>query len=127
MKDLRVKDLVDLVVADVPDASDRIETMFKWHHDRVMRTSQWALGLSASLTVALGVVVFRAELQLAWWQMVLVVAAALGTAAYGLYRQWQLRSIHRQFVSALKLYCELKEMAPFIARYRRAKPDLEGE
>jgi len=30
-------------------------------------------------------------------------------------------------VAALKLYCELQEMAPFIKRYRTGKPHLEGK
>jgi hypothetical protein len=126
LRDLRIKDLVDLVAADVPDAEDRIEKMFDWHYDRCMRMSQWALGASVSLVVALAVVFFRAELKLACWQTGSVVAAAFGTAAYGLFRQWQLRSMHRQFVGALKLYRQLKEMAPFIARYRASKPQVEG-
>lgn len=127
MRDLSIKDLVDLVVADVPDGGDRIQKMYDWHFDRVMRTSQWILGIAASLFLSLAVSLFRAELQLPVWQIALVVVGALGTATYGLYRQWQLRSVHRQFVAALKLYCELKEMAPFIARYRGRPPGVEGE
>jgi hypothetical protein len=127
VRDLRIKDLVDLVAADVPDAEDRIEKMFDWHHDRSMKMSQWALGASVSLVVALAVVFFRAELRLACWQIGLVVAAAFGAAGYGLFRQWQLRSIHQQFVGALKLYRQLKEMAPFITRYRTGRREVEGE
>lgn len=62
--DLTVKDLLDLVVADVPDASGRIEKIFEWHFERVKTTAQWVLGAAASLFVSSLIPFFKAELQL---------------------------------------------------------------
>lgn len=118
MKELSIKDLVDLVVADVPEAEARIQRMFEWQFDRSMTICQWVFGFTASLFVAVAVAFFRAELEVPWWQIGAVVLAALGTGTYGLFRLWQLRSVHQQFVAALKLYCELKQIRPFIVRYR---------
>ena len=51
MRDLTIKDLLDLVVADVPDAPGRIQKIFEWHFDRVKTMAQWILGAAASLFV----------------------------------------------------------------------------
>jgi hypothetical protein len=83
-----------------------------------MTLSQWILGATASLVIAVIAAFFRAEMQLACWQTGLVVVAALGTGTYGVYRLWELRSVHRQFVAALGLFCELKRIRPFLVRYR---------
>jgi len=121
MRDLTVKDLLDLVVADVPDASGRVQKIFEWHFDRVKTIAQWVLGAAASLFVSSLIPFFKAELKLTWWQILLLFLSAAGTASYGIYRLWQLRSLHREFVTALKLHCELKEMRPFFLRYRATR------
>ena len=120
MKDLEITQLIDLVVSDVPDAEGKIQKMFEWHYDRVMTLTQWILGATASLVVAVLVAFFRAELELLWWQTLIIFAAALGTGSYGIYRLFELRSLHKQYVAALKLYCGLKAMRPFLLRYRDA-------
>jgi sterol desaturase/sphingolipid hydroxylase (fatty acid hydroxylase superfamily) len=118
MRDLSITHLIDLVVAEVPDAEERIQKMFEWHFERVMTLSRWILGAAASLVIAVLAAFFKAELQLACWQTGLIVLAALATGTYGVYRLWELRSVHRQFIAALKLFCELKEIRPFLIRYR---------
>ena len=118
MKQLLIKDLADLVVADVPEAEARIQRMFEWQFDRSMKICQWVFGFTASLSIAVAVAFFNSELDMTWWQVGAVVLFALGTAIYGILRLWELRFVHRQFVAALKLYSELKEIRPFIVRYR---------
>ena len=118
MKQLLIKDLVDLVVADVPEAEARIQRMFEWQFDRSMKICQWVFGFTASVSIAVAVAFLGTERDIAWWQVGAVLLFALATAIYGISTLWQLRSVHRQFVAALKLYCELKEIRPFIVRYR---------
>lgn len=118
MRELTVKDLLDLIVADVPDAPGRIQKVFEWHFERVKTTAQWVLGAAASLFVSSLIPFFKAELQLSWWQTLLLFLSAAGTASYGIYRLWQLRTLHREFVAALKLHSEFKQMRPFFLRYR---------
>ncbi len=118
MRNLSMKELIDLVVAEVPDAETRIQKMFEWYFERVKITSQWILGATASLFISVLVAFFKAELQLVWWKTALIILFALSTATYGVYRLWQLRSLNSQFVATLKLYCEFKKMKTFITRYR---------
>ena len=120
MRDLSVKELSDLVVADVPDADARIEKMFGWHFERDMAITRWMLGAAAALAVSALVAFFKAEIKPNWWQTVLLTGIPLVTSSYGVYRLAQIRSIHGQFVSALKIYNELKQIRPFIVRYRRS-------
>jgi hypothetical protein len=95
--------------------------MFEWHFDRVKTKAQWILGAAASLFVSSLIPFIKAELHLTWWQTTLLFLLAAGTASYGVYRLWQLRTLHREFVAALKLHCEIKEMRPFFFRYREVR------
>ena len=119
MRELSMKELIDLVVAEVPEAETRIQKMFEWHFERVKITSQWVLAATASLSISVLVAFFKAELKLVWWQTTLIVFLAVATATYGVYCLWQLRSLNRQFVAALKLYCEFKRMKTFLFEYRK--------
>ena len=119
MRELSMKELIDLVVAEVPQAETRIQKMFEWHFERVKITSQWVLAAAASLSISVLVAFFKAELKLVWWQTTLIVFLAVATATYGVYCLWQLRSLNRQFVAALKLYCEFKRMKTFLVEYRK--------
>ena len=120
MKDISIKDIIDLVDSDVPDAESRIEKMFDWHFQRDMTITKWVLGASASLTVAVLVAFSKAELNLSLWQIITVSICALSSSTYGIYRIVRIRSLHRQFVSTLKLYSEFNRIRPFIRLYREA-------
>jgi len=121
MKDISIKDLLDLVTADVPDAENNIQQMFDWHFQRNMMVAKWIMGAVASLFIAALLAYFKAEIKLNWWQAVLAIGILLSASTYGFYRLYQIRSMHRQFVSALKIYNELKKIAPFISRYREVR------
>lgn len=120
MKDITLKEIIDLVDSDVSDAESRIERMFDWHFQRDMTITKWVLGAAASLSIAVLVAFFKAELSLSWWQIVIVGICALASSTYGIYRIARIRSLHRQFVSTLKLYSEFSRIRPFIRRYRAA-------
>lgn len=118
MKDISIKDLLDLVISEVPDAETRIQQMFDWHFQRNMMIIKWIMGAVASLVIAALVAYFKAEIKLNWWQATIVIFFPLSGSTYGIYRLYHIRSMHRQFVSALKIYNELKKIFPFIHRYR---------
>ena len=118
MKDITLKDLIDLVASDTPEAEVRIEKMFDWHFHRDMTITKWVLGAAASLIVAVLVAFSKAELNLEWWQISIITIFALSTSTYGIFRIVKMRSLHRQFVATLKLYSEFKRIDTFIRRYR---------
>lgn len=120
MKDITINELVDLVQSDVPESESKLETMFQWNFEREMSIIKWLIGGAASITVAVLIALLKGEITISGWQIFGVVISALTSFGYGIYRLYQLREVHKQYVSALKLYCELKSIAPFINKYREA-------
>jgi hypothetical protein len=121
VRDVSINDIADLVVSDVPDPDKRIEKMFDWHFARDIEITRWVLGVAATVGAALLVAVFKAEISPNWWQALLLLAIALVTATYGLFRLFRARSIHRQFVVALRIHSSLRQVRPFLIRYRQAR------
>ncbi|EPY7708301.1 hypothetical protein ACN1JM_000342 [Bacillus pacificus] len=119
MKDLSIQEIVELVIAETPDAEDRIQKMYEWHFESVKSLSQWCLGASVSIIVGFFVALFKSATsnEPSWWQVLLVIILVSSTACYGLYLKWKLKSINKQYVSALKLFAEVKEIKTFISRY----------
>jgi hypothetical protein len=119
MRDISIRDLIDLVVADVPEADARIQEMFNWHFSRDMAITKWFLGAAASLAVSALVAYFNSEIHFLWWQTLILITLPLLTSTYGVYRLAKVRRIHRQFVAALRIYNELRQIRPFLVQYRR--------
>lgn len=118
MLDLKIKDLLDLVVSDVPDAETIIQKMYEWHFDKVKMISQFSVGAAASLFISVLLTFLQTTSQIDWWKILLIVLMALSTGIYGAYQIYQLRALHRQYVTALKLLFEFKKIRPFLLRYR---------
>jgi ABC-type cobalamin transport system permease subunit len=121
MKDISVKELSDLAVAEVPEPESRVQRMFEWHFERDMTLAKGFLGAAASISVAVAVALFRNQVNVAWWWVLAVVASSAVCLIIGLVRFRQLRNIHKQFVDALKLHRELQQIAPFIRIYLRRR------
>lgn len=118
MRHLRIKDLIDLVIADVPEGEEKIQKMYEWHFERVKIISQWVLGAAVSLFIAVLVAFFEPDTLLQWWHGAIAAILALSAGTYGVYRLFQLGRLHQQFVAALKIFCELKKMKSFFVRYQ---------
>lgn len=118
MREIAVKDLIDLVVSEVPDVELKIQKMFDWHFERVKITSQWLLGASASLFISVLIAFSRNEVEIDLLQIAGILLGGVSVGAYGLYLIMRLRSLQTQFVAALKLHAEFKRIRPFILLYR---------
>lgn len=116
-----MKELVDLAVSEIPEPESRIQKMFEWNFERDMTLARSLVGVAASIFVAIAVALFRNEIQLAWWWVLIVITSAMVVFAVGLYRFRQVRNVHKQFVSALKLHQELHQVAPFLKAYLRSR------
>ncbi len=71
MRNLKIKDLIDLVIAETPNAEVRIEKIFEWHFERIKITSQWVLGIAATVSAAFLLAFFKAELKINLLQIIL--------------------------------------------------------
>ena len=101
--------------------------MFEWQFDRAKTISQWVLGGAASLSISVLISVSQKEWKLPTLTTAIIVASALLTGVYGAYVLWQLRSLSRQFIAALKLYAALTGVKPFVARYRDRAATGKGQ
>lgn len=118
MKYLTIKEIIDLVAGEVPDAESKIQKMFEWYLEREKLIITWILGAAASLFISVMVAFFKSELKLQWWQTLLIIICSLGTGVYGMIRVYHMRSMNSQFVSALNLFSNFKQISQFIIRYR---------
>lgn len=118
MRDLTISDLVDLVVADCPDAGDRIEKMFDWHFERSMSVCRWALGAAASIAIGVIAALSTGDLSFTPREAATVIVLALASFTYGVFRLRRLSMLQKQFVAALKLHAELSKISPFVRAYR---------
>lgn len=118
MKDITLKELIDIAVSEVPTPDDRIEKMFEWHFERELTITKWLLGAAASIFVAMLISYYKKEFDVELWQIILGILFVLFSFSYGIYRLYRLRNIHKQFVAALTLMKELLNIVPFIKTYR---------
>jgi hypothetical protein len=118
MRNLQIKDLIDIVVSDVPEPENRIEKIYEWHFDRVKNYSQWIIGFAATLSIAFIASVFNANVSMPLWAIFTISFLIFGSVTFGIYSLWQLRSLHKQYLASLRLYAELKKFKSFIIRYR---------
>nr|WP_321350491.1 hypothetical protein [uncultured Methanoregula sp.] len=123
MLDLKIKDLIDLVVADVPEPEKRIEKMYDWHFEKIKILYQLSLGISASLFVSIILAYLQSNIKMDFWQIIFTLIMASCPAIYGILRFHNLKLIHRQYVVAIKIYKELKDIRPFILIYHQKVPE----
>ena len=120
MKNLSIKDLIDLVASEAETPETRVEKMFEWEHSRRLEAVKWILTAAAAFFVPFLIAYFKGEISQATsntW----VLAALFSSVLFGLFgltKLYRIRYIHRSFVSALVLLAEMKRIAPLIRRYR---------
>ncbi len=49
MQDISIRELIDLVTAQVSDSESRIQRVYEWHFEREMTICKWVLGVAVSL------------------------------------------------------------------------------
>lgn len=118
MRDLSLRTLFDLAVAEVEDPDKHVLQMYQWHFDRSMFVVRSVLTVTGTLLAALIVGYLRAELKVPIWQVCAALGGAGMTAWFGYFRYRQLCHIHEEYVSALSLMRSAMAIKPFLNRYR---------
>ncbi len=118
MKELSVRELLDLVSSGVADGENRIHQMYVWYFERSMTAVKFIFGVSGSILAAVGIAFLKAEVKVELWIVALSVICAIGSATYGMYLFWQLRTTSRSYVSSLRLFKEIQRVGQFLQRYR---------
>lgn len=121
MVELSVRNLEDLVVATTDDPATHVQKIYDWDHQRQMSIGTWSLGVSASLFVGLLLAAITASsLKSDNKQPLEIIGLAFGAFALvcgGL----QLRRIggtYSKYIGALSLLARLRDIRPFLVRYR---------
>ncbi len=118
MKYITIKEIVDLVASDVPDIDSRIQRIFEWHYDTQLTIAKWILGLAASLAGGLLLAFFKesGEIEMSsYWMLSVPVIIFI----FGWIRLKNLNTVHKQYVSALKLSNSFQKIKTFVKRYRQ--------
>jgi hypothetical protein len=118
MRDLQLRDLLDLVSSDVSDPEDRVFQMYAWHFEHTMTAVKIVLGAAGSLFVAVLIAFFKKDIKVPWWESAVAFVATFLATAYGVYLFLRLRSIHKQYVATLRLLSNVKALSPFIKLYQ---------
>ncbi|MCH7592757.1 MAG: hypothetical protein IH989_08270 [Planctomycetes bacterium] len=118
MRTVSLLELIDLVYGDVEEAESRIQKLFEWRFERDMNIAKWALGLAASLIIAVLVAFFRGGSDVTGRELGIGLAIAFASATYGIFAIVQLRSVNREFIAALVLYSRFRSIRAFIRLYR---------
>jgi hypothetical protein len=118
MSDIKIVDLIDLASEDIEDADGKIEKAFDWYYNKKTMIIKGTIGASASLVVALGISYFKKEFKVSENELLWALVFSIATASYGFYNMFQLRQITREYISAIRLFNDLKQIRPFLSLYR---------
>jgi len=116
---MRIRELLDLVESNAPEPEKRIEKIFDWRHARLLETAKWALGLSATLAVALAVSTVKNELQVGKGIRAFVVGVVVFAAVSGTIALMRGERVQRDYAAALALVARLTTFRELIRRYRQ--------
>jgi hypothetical protein len=119
MDRLTVGDLFDLIANGVENVEERVQQAFAWEFERSMSAVRLTLGAAASLFVAVLVAYLQEDVEV--WQAGIGFGFTAVTFIYGLLRFTQLRGFARDYLAALSLTGEIRDVAPFLQLYRRGQ------
>lgn len=119
MKELKIKDIIYLVEADIDDPKDQIQKIYEWNFERKMTLVKGFVGFSVSLIVALLFSYLKSEIkeEISWWEIGIALLFAGLTGTYGFYQYFQIEKIGNHFIAALKLHKKLLCAKTFIANH----------
>jgi hypothetical protein len=125
MRDLTVRQLLDLTTAEVPDAAAHLKQAFEWHFERSMTAVKLLFGAAGSLLVAFLAAALKEDIDVAWWQLAIMATSICVTTGIGIWRFQITRSVYRQYFAALQLLRELQDLAPLLRLYQSSYASSE--
>ena len=120
MKDINIKDIIDLATQEVSDPDAELKKVYEWHHERKMMIIKGTVSIAISLIVTLAIAYFKSEIDLTNWQMLYPLAFALLTMTYGFYELNRVSRLGKKYIAAITLLNRFKKITPFLSLYRSA-------
>ena len=117
---ITIRDLMDIVLSDVPNPEVQIWNVFEWQRLRVMEIAKWSLGASASVGLFVLASAF-AKRGPDPAEFTVSVVLVLLTAVNGMYQLRRLRRFSEEYIASLEMVDTIKRIGPFIRLYYRSR------
>ena len=118
MKDINIKEIIDLAAQDISDPESEIKQVYKWYHERKVMSIKGTVSISISLIITLGIAYYKSEIQINNWTLIFPLIFALLTMTYGVYELVKLRRLGRKYIAAISLLDTFIKIKPFLNLYR---------
>lgn len=120
MRDVEVRDLLELAALEVDNPHEKLTQLYIWMYDYAMTGAKALTAFGASLLVGLTIAVIQEKShQLGPYVIAGFVGAGL-TIVVGALRYLRIRSLSKQFMAAHYLLSEVSRVQPFLALYRKS-------
>ena len=118
MRDIDVRDLLDLVVSEVDDPHQKLSQLYLWKYDHAMTAAKSITAAGITFLIGLVLAVLQAKSNIADSEVIAGFIGAGVIVIIGIIQYVRLRVIYKQFVAAHYLLSEVARMRPFLQLYR---------
>lgn len=118
MRDVEVRDLLELTALEVNDPHAKLTQLYLWKYDYSMTGAKALTAFGASLLVGLLIAVIGEKSHAIGAYIIAGFIGAGLTITVGAFRYLQIRGLSRQFMDAHYLLSELSRVQPFLLLYR---------
>lgn len=126
MKDINIRDIIDLATQEVSDPDAELKKVYEWHHERKMMIIKGTISIAISLVLTLAIAYFKSELELSNWQMLYPLVFSILTMTYGFYELNRVRKLGKKYIAAITLLNRFKKITTFLSLYRSALRNTEN-
>lgn len=118
MKDINIKEIIDLATQDVADPDAELKKVYDWYNERKIMIIKGTLSIAVSLIITLAIAYYKSEIKVDKWMMIFPLFFSLLSMTYGVYELFNLRKIGKKYIAAITLLNRLKKIKPFLTLYR---------
>jgi hypothetical protein len=119
MKDINIKEIIDLATQDVTDPEAELQKVYDWYNERKIMIIKGTVSVSISLLITLAISYYKDEIKIHTWLIIIPIIFSILSMTYGFYELLLLRRIGKNYVAAITLLNKLKKIKPFLILYRR--------
>jgi hypothetical protein len=118
MKDINIKEIIDLATQDVADPDAELKKVYNWYNERKIMIIKGTLSIAVSLIITLALAYYKSEIKVDKWMMIFPLFFSLLSITYGVYELSRLSKIGKKYIAAITLLNRLKKLQPFLTLYR---------
>jgi hypothetical protein len=118
MKDIRIREIIDLATQDISDPDAKLKKVYEWYNERKIMIIKGTVSIAVSLIITLAISYYKSEIKVDPWMMLFPLLFSLLSMTYGIYELSRLRQIGKKYVAAITLLSRLKKLKSFFTLYR---------